>query len=453
MISDRVRQAFTKQASRLGEIEGRYDPVLLGTTLALIAIGVVMVASSSLGVAERLHVGPQYFLVRHLVFLAGGLLLALIASRVELRLLERQGQRLLLVSLVMLGAVLLPVIGWEVNGARRWVNLGVSKFQVVEAVKVFLIVWLASYLVRHREQVQNTWWGLIKPMAIAGFTVMLLLLQPDFGSALLICAIVGGMVFLGGVRIMNLIAPALIVLPVMVLLAMSEPYRVRRLTSFLDPWADPYDKGFQLTQALIAIGRGEWFGVGLGSSIQKLSFLPEAHTDFIFAVIAEETGFFGVLVIIGLFALLVGRAFWLGLAAMEAKRPFAGYCAFGVALWIGLQAFVSIGVNLGLLPTKGLTLPLISSGGSSVLMTCVAVGLLLRVGYEVDRTQRQLARIREGAAEVVPPEEGAIPQPMSQPMPAPVVVPVSVQSPRPSMPATEPLTARGRIEPTLGATG
>ncbi len=442
MIPDRFRQAF-----RLGEIEGRYDPYVIGAVMALIAIGVVMVASSSIGVAERLHVGSFHFLVRHLVFLGGGLFLALVLSRVELRTMERQGQWLLPVSLVLLVAVLLPGIGWEVNGARRWLNLGLSKFQVVEAVKVFLIVWLASYLVRHREQVQNTWWGLIKPMAIAGLTVMLLLLQPDFGSALLICAIVGGMVFLGGVRIMNLVAPAVILLPAMALLAMSEPYRVRRLTSFLDPWADPFDKGFQLTQALIAIGRGEWFGVGLGSSIQKLSFLPEAHTDFIFAVIAEETGFVGVMAIIALFALLVGRAFWLGLAAMEAKRPFAGYCAFGVALWIGLQAFVSIGVNLGLLPTKGLTLPLISSGGSSVLMTCVAVGLLLRVGYEVDRTQRQLARIRQNAADVVPPEEGDIP------MPAPMPEPAQGARPRPPVPASAPLAARGRIEPSLGTVG
>lgn len=451
MISDQVKQAFSRQAFRFGEIEGRYDPYVIGAAMALIAIGVVMVASSSIGVTERLHVGAFHFLVRHVMFLGAGLFLALVLSRVELRTMERQGQWLLPFSLVLLVLVLLPGIGWEVNGARRWLNLGVSKFQVVEAVKVFLIVWLASYLVRHREQVQNTWWGLIKPLGIAGLTVMLLLLQPDFGSALLICAIVGGMVFLGGVRIMNLVAPALILLPLMALVAMSEPYRVRRLTSFLDPWAKPFDEGFQLTQALIAIGRGEWFGVGLGSSIQKLNFLPEAHTDFIFAVIAEEAGFFGVMGIIALFALLVGRAFWLGLEAMDAKRPFAGYCAFGVALWIGLQAFVSIGVNLGLLPTKGLTLPLISSGGSSVLMTCVALGLLLRVGYEVERTKRQLSVIRQGATDVVPPGEGDIPLPSPAPIATPE--PAAVSRPRPPVLTPEPLTARGRVEPTLGTIG
>ncbi len=450
MIADRVKQAF-----RLGEIEGRFDPLILGAALGLAAIGIVMVMSSSVGVAERLHLGPFHFLARHLVFLAMGLLLGFCISRVELRLVERQGPWLLLLSLLLLVAVLLPGIGWEVNGARRWLNLVVSKFQAVEAVKLFLIVWLASYLVRHREQVQNTWWGLVKPMGIAGTMVMLLLLQPDFGSAVLICAIVGGMVFLGGVRIRNLVAPLLIVLPLMVLVAMSEPYRVRRLTSFLDPWSDPFDKGFQLTQALIAIGRGEWFGVGLGSSIQKLSFLPEAHTDFIFSVIAEETGFVGVTTIILLFALLIGRAFWLGLAAMRIKRTFAGYCAFGVALWIGLQASVSIGVNLGVLPTKGLTLPLVSSGGSSVLMTCAALGLLLRVGCEVDRTERQIARIREGAGDVVPPAEGMIPMPSPAAPPAPLIACVVAGEPGLRRPAVEPaaVSARGRIEPTLGGLG
>lgn len=449
MIPDRFRQAF-----RLDEIQGRYDNVLLGTVAALIVIGVVMVASASVGVAERLGQGPSYFLVRHLVFLVLGLALAVVVSRVELRFIERQGQRLLLLAMLLLFLVLLPGIGREVNGAQRWLNLGVFGFQVVEAVKLLLIVWLASYLVRHREQVQNQWWGLFKPICIAAVMVAMLLFQPDFGSALLICAIVGGMVFLGGVRIRNLLLPVLLVLPVMVLLAMSEPYRMRRLTSFLDPWSDPFDKGFQLTQALIAIGRGEWLGVGLGSSIQKLSFLPEAHTDFIFAVIAEETGFFGVLVIVGLFALLVGRAFWLGLAAMDVKRVFAGYCAFGVALALGLQAFVSIGVNLGLLPTKGLTLPLISSGGSSVLMTCVSIGLLLRVSYEVDRTRRQIARIHEGADQLPQPSgDDVMPAVAGSAAPLPKQGATQPAPARPRAPQPEPVAARGRVEPTLGVLG
>ncbi len=440
MISDRFKQAF-----RLGDIEGRFDPFVLGAVGALLAIGMVAVATGSVGVAPRFGVGPYHFLVRHVGFLAVGLMLALVISRVELRRLERHGRFLLLGALALLVLVLIPGLGVEVNGATRWLNLGVFRFQVVEAVKVLLIIWLAGYLVRHADQVQNTWWGLIKPSAIAGFAVMLLLAQPDYGSALLVCAIVGGMVFLGGVRVSNLVAPALLVLPAMVLLALTEPYRVRRLTSFLDPWANPREDGYQLIHALIAIGRGEWTGVGLGGSVQKLSFLPEAHTDFIFAVLAEETGFIGVVAIIALFALLVGRILWLGLQAMEVKRVFAAYCAFGVALWIGLQAFVSMGVNVGLLPTKGLTLPLVSSGGSSVLMTCVAMGLVLRVSYEVDRTRRQIARIRQGAGEVEPPREGLIPTPPA----APAVAPPPVLGPTPGKP---PLRG-GRIEPSLGALG
>ncbi|MBB5208784.1 putative lipid II flippase FtsW [Chiayiivirga flava] len=430
--AERVRQAF-----RLGEIEGRYDRVLFGTAVALASLGLIMVASSSIAIAEGLEVGPFYFLLRHVVFLCGGVAIAFAIARLELKHVERSSQLLLLLCFLLLVAVFVPVLGVTVNGARRWINLGVSNFQTVEVVKLLLIVWLASYLVRYREQVQTRWWGIIKPLGIAGGLVVLLLAQPDFGSALLICAITGGMIWLGGVRVRNLVAPMLVAAPMMAVAAMSESYRVKRLTSFLDPWADPFNDGFQLTQALIAIGRGEWLGVGLGGSVQKLFYLPEAHTDFIFAVIAEELGFAGILLVIGLFALLVGRACWLGLRAVELGRHFAGYCAFGVALWIGLQALVSIGVNLGVLPTKGLTLPLISSGGSSVLMTCAAIGLLLRVSFEIDRTERQVARLRHGvnAATLDADElDPAPPVPNFAGMPTPVMGPV-----------------RGRVEPTLGA--
>jgi cell division protein FtsW len=423
-FGDRLRQAF-----RLDQIEGRYDRGIFGAAVALAALGVVMVASSSIAIAEGLEVGPFHFLVRHLMFLGAGVVLALALARIELRFVERYSQLLLLLCFLLLFLVFVPGIGKSVNGARRWLNLGISGFQAVEAVKLMLIVWLASYLVRYREQVQQQWLGMLKPLGVAGALVVILLAQPDFGSAVLLCAIVGGMIWLGGVRVRNLVAPVLLALPVLGGAAMSEPYRVRRLTSFMDPWKDPFNDGFQLTQALIAIGRGEWFGVGLGGSIQKLYYLPEAHTDFIFSVIAEELGFVGILVVLALFVLLVGRAFALGLRAVELGRHFAGYCAFGVALWIGLQALVSIGVNLGLLPTKGLTLPLISSGGSSVLMTCAAVGLLLRVSFELDRAQRQVARVRSGVAAVVTdaaPEATAAPEPPRAPTP------------------------RRRIEPSLG---
>lgn len=430
-------QDNSRQATRLDAIPGRFDPMLLLITLALMSLGVVMVASSSIAIAEGLDVGPFYFLTRHLVFLALGIGLAWALMQVELKTVEKYSHVMLALSLALLVVVFLPGIGKSVNGAQRWINLGVSNFQVVEAVKVMFIVWLASYLVRYRDEIALQWMALIKPLGVAGVIVVLLLLQPDFGSAALLLAITGGMVWLGGARIRNLLLPALLALPALALVAVAEPYRVRRLTSFRDPWADPFNDGFQLTQALIAIGRGEWLGVGLGGSVQKLFYLPEAHTDFIFSVTAEELGFVGSFTVIALFALFTWRAFNIGLRAVEMRRHFAGFCAFGVGLWISLQAFVSIGVNLGLLPTKGLTLPLISSGGSSVMMTCVAIGLLLRVSYELDRAERQVARLRS---------DGALPDAaapgLNEPMPSPA-------------PAAEPVLAvrgaRDRIEPKFGA--
>ena len=430
MQSDR-----SHQATRLDAITGRYDPVLLLLTLALVGLGVVMVASSSIAIAEGLDVGPFYFLIRHVVFLGIGCGLAWGLMRMELKLVEKYSHLLLAMCFVLLLMVFLPGIGHTVNGAQRWLNLGVSKFQAVEAVKLMFIIWLASYLVRYRDEIAQQWMALIKPLAMAGVIVVLLLLQPDFGSAALMLAITGGMVWLGGARIRNLVIPALVALPLLALVAIAEPYRVRRLTSFRDPWADPFNDGFQLTQALIAIGRGEWFGVGLGGSVQKLFYLPEAHTDFIFSVSAEELGFVGSVAIIAVFAIFSWRTFSIGLRAVEMRRYFAGFCAFGVGLWISLQSFVSIGVNLGLLPTKGLTLPLISSGGSSVLVTCMAIGLLLRVSYELDRAERQVARLRGGAGEDLPPLDSR--EPVNSP--AAVAPPVGVRG------------GRGRIEPKIGA--
>lgn len=383
-----------RQARRRDLVGGHYDRVVLGAALALTCIGVVMVASSSVAVAEGKGLDPLHFLWKHLMFLGiGGTAAVFVATR-ELRDIERYSLWMLIACFVLLAVVFVPGLGRTLNGARRWITLGFTTFQVVEAVKLLLIVWLASYLVRHREQVQSEWLGLIKPMAIAGLLVAMLLLQPDFGSATLLCAIAAGMVWLGGVKFRYLLSLGMLVVPALAALALAAPYRVRRLTSFTDPWADPFNDGFQLTQALIAIGRGEVFGVGLGGSVQKLFYLPEAHTDFILSVIGEEFGFVGLLVVIALFVLLAGRAFQIGLRAMEMGRGFAGYCAFGVGLWISLQALVSMGVNLGLLPTKGLTLPLISAGGSSMVMTLMALGLLLRVSFELERASRQVAKVR-----------------------------------------------------------
>ncbi|WP_345294520.1 putative lipid II flippase FtsW [Luteimonas vadosa] len=427
-----------RQATRLDAIPGRFDPWLVGATLCLASLGVVMVASSSIAIGEDLDVGPFYFLVRHLVFLALGIGLAAWAMRTELKTIERYDRLLLLACFALLLLVFVPGVGHTVNGARRWLNLGISNFQAVEAVKVMYIVWLASYLVRFRDEVNATWGAMLKPIGVTVAMMVLLAFQPDFGSLALLLAITAGMLVLGGVHMPRMAAPVLLLLPALALVAIAEPYRMRRLTSFMDPFADPFNSGYQLANALMAIGRGEWFGVGLGASVQKLSYLPEAHTDFILAVIGEELGFAGICLVIALYALLAGRAFWIGLQCVEMRRHFAGYCAFGIALWMSLQSLVSIGVNLGLLPTKGLTLPLISSGGSSVLMTCVALGLLLRVSYELDRAQRQVARLRGDAAQ---PGTGDIP-PTAQPT-APVTLGVARGTSR----------LRQRVEPTLGARG
>ncbi|MBU8975562.1 MULTISPECIES: putative lipid II flippase FtsW [unclassified Lysobacter] len=433
-----------RQATRLDAIGGHFDPWLLGISCALACLGVVMVGSASIGVADGHDVSPFYFLTRHVVFLAIGLVMALWVMRTELKTIEQHNQWLLLVCFVLLIAVFVPGIGRSVNGARRWLNLGFSNFQAVEAVKLLYIVWLASYLKRYSEEVTATWGAMLKPIGVAVALVMMLLLQPDFGSSSLLLAITAGMLVLGGVNMPRMFGPVLIGLPVLAVVAIAEPYRVVRLTSFLDPWQDPFKTGYQLTNALMAVGRGEWLGVGLGASVQKLSYLPEAHTDFIMAVIAEEFGFLGVCAVVGLYAALAGRAFWLGLKCVEMRRHFAGYCAFGIALWMSLQSFVSIGVNLGLLPTKGLTLPMISYGGSSVIMTCAALGLLLRVSYELDRAQRQVARVRNDNAPLSPtPSSNETAAPNATPLPS-------------RKPAAATASARGtsrlqqRVEPTLG---
>ena len=441
---------LSRQATRLEAIGGQYDPWLMGAAVALACLGVVMVGSASVAIGENLGVGPFHYLVRHVLFIGVGLVLAVVVMRTELKTVEKYNQLLLLGCFVLLLLPWLPGLGVSVNGARRWINLGVSRFQVVEAVKVIYIVWLASYLVRFRDEVNATWLAMLKPLGVAVLLVGMLLAQPDFGSATLLLAITAGMLVLGGVNLPRMTLPVVLGLPLLVAVAIIEPYRMRRITSFMDPWADQLGSGYQLSNALMAVGRGEWIGVGLGASVQKLNYLPEAHTDFIFSVIAEELGFLGVCVVIALYALLVGRALYLGLKCVEMRRHFAGYIAFGVALWIGMQALVSIGVNLGVLPTKGLTLPLVSSGGSSVMMTCVAIGLLLRVSYELDRAERQRALRQES----MPPGEAP-----AAPVPAPPPsAPAARQQPdrvAPAMPAPAPATAlRGRgtsrIEPTFG---
>ena len=376
----------TRQARHSGSIPVavRPDNWVLIPALLLLAIGIVMVGSASVSIAENQGVSTHHYLLRHLVYIAFGVMIAMTLRVIPITFLERISRPMMALSALLLLAVLMPGIGHTVNGSTRWIRLGFVNFQVVEAVKLMVVIYLAGYLARKTGLVQTRFFDTLKPLLFAGILSAILLVQPDMGSAAIITAIIAGMVWLAGAAWRHIFVLGLLTLPAFGFAAM-EPYRLRRIVSFMDPWADPFASGFQLTQALIAVGRGELFGVGLGASIQKLFYLPEAHTDFIFAVLAEEFGLAGVIVVLALFLLLVTRIMIIGIMAHRKERPFAGFLAYGIGLWIGLQAMVSVGVNLGVLPTKGLTLPLISSGGSSMLMILLALGVVLRIKYELDR--------------------------------------------------------------------
>jgi len=385
-VAPRTKNATRRQA-RLAGVDAppiRLDSWVLVPALLLLSLGVVMVGTASVAIAENQCVATYHYLLRHLVYIALGTMLALSFRIVPIKLLERISRPMMLLSALLLLAVLVPGIGHTVNGSTRWIRLGFVNFQVVEAVKLMVIIYLSGYLARKTGLVQTRFFDTFKPLIFAGVLSVILLIQPDMGSAAVITAIIAGMVWLAGAAWRHIFVLGLLALPAFGFAAM-EPYRLRRIVSFMDPWADPFASGFQLTQALIAVGRGELFGVGLGASIQKLFYLPEAHTDFIFAVLAEEFGLAGVITVLALFLLLVTRIMIIGIMAHRQGRPFAGFMAYGIGLWIGLQAIVSVGVNLGVLPTKGLTLPLISSGGSSMLMVLLALGAVLRIKFELDR--------------------------------------------------------------------
>ncbi|APZ42140.1 putative lipid II flippase FtsW [Acidihalobacter ferrooxydans] len=364
----------------------RVDLPLLLVSVAVLCLGLVMVESASISVATRLTGNPFYYFEHQVVYAVLGVLAAWVVYRIPLVVWQRSGMLLLLLSWVMLALVLIPHLGHVVNGSRRWIGAGPINIQVSELAKLFITIYLADYLVRRHEEVRNTFGGFLKPMLAMALAAVLLLKEPDYGSAVVLLAIGLGMLFLAGARLKQFGLFLLFTLIGIALLAVSSPYRVARLTSFLDPWADPYNAGFQLTQSLIAIGSGSWFGVGLGDSIQKLFYLPEAYTDFLFAVLAEELGLIGAFAVIALYAVMVVRGFHIGRRAVLAAQPFAGYLAYGIAIWLGLQAFINIGVNMGLLPTKGLTLPLMSYGGSSMVVNCMALGFLQRAHRETVET-------------------------------------------------------------------
>lgn len=377
---------------RISQRHGRFpmDIWLLGIVLSLLLLGLVMVMSASVSIAEREMGDSFYYFWRQSTYVALGLLLSYFVLHIRLVYWERLGPYFLVFGIALLMIVLM--VGKEVNGSVRWLAVGPFNLQPSELIKLFVIVYLAGYLVRRGEEVRNTVKGFLKPMAVIGLVGMLLLLEPDFGSVVVITATVLGLMFLGGVRLWQFAVLFAVLLVGMAAVAISSPYRVARLTSFLNPWADPFDSGFQLTQALIAFGRGEWVGVGLGGSVQKLFYLPEAHTDFLFSVLAEEMGLLGTVMVIALFALLVWRAFLIGRSAMQSGSYFGAYLGYGIGLWIGLQAFINLGVNMGVLPTKGLTLPLMSYGGSSIVVSCIACALLLRVSHEYPVNKQPAAR-------------------------------------------------------------
>ncbi len=372
-----------------------YLMLLLGVVAAY---GLVMVFSASVAQAERLHDNTLYFGRNQMVYLLIGFAVAAVVWRIPLVMWERYGLAFLAFSFALLLLVLIPGIGKSVNGSQRWLNLGVS-FQPSELHKVAVIIFLAGFFVRKGEQLRTKPGVFALPLLVAAASGALLIPEPDYGATVVIATTVFAMMFLAGVRWLHIIAVVVLFVPIAIGLILISPYRRDRLFSFLNPWDDPFDSDFQLTQSLIAVGRGAFDGVGIGSSVQKMAYLPEAHTDFVFAVLAEETGLIGVTIILALFALIISRSFRIARDAERAGLLFGAYVATGVGFWIGLQAFVNIGANMGVLPTKGITLPFLSYGGSSALMTCFAFALVLRVHAETTdaqmREHKRIIRSRE----------------------------------------------------------
>lgn len=360
----------------------QYDAWLITVILFLIGLGLIMVLSSSVTIADRHFNDPLYYFWRQIISVSIGLSLAFIALKLPMSVWHKISVPLLLLGFIFLLMVLIPGVGREVNGSLRWIEIGPFALQASEPVKICVIAYLAGYIVRRGDQVRESFVGFIRPVIVLMMIAFLLLLEPNYGACVVLFVTVLGMLFMGGVPLSRYFAWVSVAVAILASLAVLSPYRLQRLMSFSDPWKDPFDSGFQLTQALIAFGRGDWFGVGLGSSIQKLFYLPEAHTDFIFAVLAEETGLFGSTLVILLFCFLVWRSFVIGYAAEQAGKFFSAYFAYGIGSLIGIQSFINLGVNLGVLPTKGLTLPLMSYGGNSMIVTCILLGILLRIEYE-----------------------------------------------------------------------
>ena len=370
-----------------------YDQMLLWVTFILLGLGLVMVYSASIAMAEAdKAVGHQstYFLIRQAIFIVIGLVAGFVSFQVPIAWWQKMAPYLFLIGLALLVLVLIPHVGRNVNGSQRWLSLVVINLQPSELMKLFAAMYVADYAVRKAPQMDSIVKGFLPMVAVMVFVGFLLLREPDFGAFAVIAAISISILWLGGINA-KIFAALLATLPVAIyFLIWNSPYRLQRVIGFMDPWADPYGKGYQLSHALIAFGRGEWFGVGLGASVEKLLYLPEAHTDFLLAVIAEELGFVGVLTVLGLFVWIVIRSFGIGKEAVANERYFAALLAQGLGVWIGVQGIINIGVNMGVLPTKGLTLPLLSFGGSGILANCIAMAVLLKIDFENRRLQKGL---------------------------------------------------------------
>ncbi|TVL02993.1 cell division protein FtsW [Shewanella algae] len=357
-----------------------YDRRLLLAVLSLIAFGFVMVMSASMPEAQSLTGNPFHFVTRHLFYLVGCVVIAAVVLQVEMQRWQQLSPLMLLLVGVMLVAVL--IVGTTVNGATRWLSLGPVRIQVAEIAKFAFAVYMAGYLVRRHQEVRENAKGFYKPIAVFAVYAFLILMQPDLGTVVVLFVGTVGLLFLAGARLLDFFALILTGVMAFVALVLLEPYRMRRVTSFLDPWQDPFGSGYQLTQSLMAYGRGDWFGQGLGNSIQKLEYLPEAHTDFIFAVIGEELGFIGIIAVLAVLLFVALRAIRLGSQCLAMDRAFEGYLAYAIGIWICFQTVVNVGASIGILPTKGLTLPFISYGGSSLWVMTAAVMMLIRIDHE-----------------------------------------------------------------------
>lgn len=363
-----------------------FDPWVLCCAFTLILIGFVMISSASLDVAMENNGTPYFYVIRQAVFVVIAAIAAVIVWNIPISFWEKTGHWWMMAAGFLLILVLIPGVGKGVNGSHRWLPLGPLNLQASEVAKFCMVMYMGGYLVRRLHEVRSSWKGIAKPALPLGIFCILLYFEPDFGALVVLMGTVMGMIFLGGMRFSQFLMVITSVIGLLVAVVGLQPYRVARLQSFLDPWSDPFGTGYQLSQAQIAFGRGDWFGTGLGNSVQKLFYLPEAHTDFVFSVLAEELGFVGAAVLIVLYAILIVNIFRIGRRAEKVKSFFSAYICYGFGIIFAAQALINIGVNVGALPTKGLTLPLVSYGGSSLLVSCAMLAVILRVDYELKRS-------------------------------------------------------------------